>query len=80
MTRDFWRRLWWRWLFAVALSWVLLEAASIVAAHHAGVTPVEAWTLSDTIRRWSEAERWLAPLTIGTAAGLLWHFFGQKNR
>jgi predicted membrane protein len=74
-----WRRLWWWWLLLVALSWAGLEAASLVLAHVTGQQHIVDWTLSDTIRRWSSAEAWLAPLVVGTACGLLWHFFGQRN-
>ena len=80
MTLGFWTRLWFRWLLCVALSWVCLEGASMIAAHLAGAPLLQEYTLSDTIRRWSDLHRWLAPLAIGIMAGLAWHFFGERNR
>jgi len=68
-----WRRIWWWWLFAVALSFVALEATSIVFDQGGG-----AYTLSDTIRRWA-SWRPLAPLVCASCVFLLVHFFGQPN-
>ena len=79
MSTAGWTSLWWWWLLAVLLSWAALEGASLVFAHLTRQKHIVDWTLSDTIRRWSSARSWLAPLAIGTACGLLWHFFGQPN-
>jgi hypothetical protein len=68
-----WTNIWWWWLLAVAVSFSSLELEAIIADHG------QAFTLSDTIRRWSAKERWLAPLVIGFSAALLFHFFGQSN-
>ena len=78
-TNTFWRTLWFRWLLAIAASFVVLEGVSIFEAVGAG-QPFDMWTLSDTVRGWSTEYRWLAPVAIGLFAGLAWHFFGQKNR
>ena len=75
----FWTSLWWWWLLGVAASWATFEGLSIVAAVRCGQRVAEVWTLSETIRRWSSARRWLAPLVIGATAALLAHFFGQVN-
>ncbi|HEX5321654.1 MAG TPA: hypothetical protein VFW46_21020 [Stellaceae bacterium] len=75
-----WAALWWWWLLAILLSWLALELGSIAWAHHRGQRLVQEWTLSDTIRRWSAARRWLAPLVVGSAAFLLVHFFGMGNQ
>jgi len=75
----FWASLWWWWLLAVFVSWLVAELASIWVAHMRGDKHVLEWTLSDTIRRWSAARRWLAPIAVGTTAMLLWHFFAQVN-
>lgn len=74
-----WARFWFYWLLCVALSWAAAEAYSILKAHLTGAQHIVDYTLSDTIRRWSEARTWLAPLVIGSACGLLWHFFGMRN-
>lgn len=79
ITEKSWTEIWFWWLAAVAVSWLGLELASIVQAHLNGVRQVLDWTLSDTIRRWSAAHRWLAPIAVGTAAMLCWHFFAQQN-
>jgi len=75
----FWTRFWWWWIFSVAGSWAVFELASIWLAHIRGEKHITKWTLSDTIRRWSAARRWLAPIAVGTTAMLLWHFFAQVN-
>ena len=76
---TFWTHLWFWWLLAVALSWVVLEVGSIVAGRYWKQANDATWTLSDTIRRWSAARRWLAPLVVGTCAFLLVHWFGMGN-
>lgn len=78
-TTAIWTATWWWWLLAVALSWLGLEVLSLIKGHVTGQQHIEEWTLSDTIRRWSSARRWLAPLVVGAAAMLLMHFFGQAN-
>ena len=79
MTLAFWNAWWFYWLLAVALTFGVMEGWSLAAAHRAREKHIEDWTLSDTLRRWSAARRWLAPLVIGTAAMLMWHFFGETN-
>lgn len=74
MNISFWRRLWFWWLIGVAGSFALLEGSSIALNEGFG------WTLSDTVRRWSAGERWLAPLVCGFACWLLVHFFGEANK
>lgn len=74
-----WAAIWFWVLLSVAVTIGILEAASLVLAHLHGQKHIEEWTLSDTIRRWSSARRWLAPLVVGSAAMLLMHFFGQAN-
>ena len=76
---DFWNHYWYYWLLWIFLSWLGAELASILNAKLKGQKNISDWTLSDTIRRWSAAHRWVAPITIATAAGLCWHFFGQLN-
>lgn len=71
--------MWYWWLVGVAVSWLILELSVIFYAHLRGVKNIQEWTLSDTIRRWSAVHRWLAPLTVGTCAFLLVHFFGMGN-
>jgi hypothetical protein len=75
----FWTRLWWWWLLAVFVSWLTAELTSIAIAHAKGDRHITEYTLSDTIRRWSSARRWLAPIAVGTTAMLLFHFFAQVN-
>lgn len=75
-----WTRIWFWWLLFVLLSWLCLEGDSILQAWGNGQPNLAAWTLSDTIRRWSEAHHWLMPLVTGTTAFLLAHFFYEKNR
>ena len=79
MTEGFWTATWWWWLLHVLLSWVILEGLSLITAHAQGTQHIEDWTLSDTIRRWSAAHRWLGPVAVGTTAMLAFHFFGQSN-
>lgn len=71
-------KLWLRVTLGVFFVWLALELWEIWLAYDAG-EPLDIWTYSDTIRRWSEAHCWLAPVAIGVNVGLLWHFFGQKN-
>lgn len=78
-TTAIWTATWWWWLLAVALSWLGLEVLSLVAAHRSGAKHIQDWTLSDCIRRWAAARRWLAPAVVGTATFLLVHFFGMAN-
>lgn len=70
---------WWYWLLAVFLSWLVIETGMILLAHFRGERHVMEWTLSATVRRWSSARRWLAPITVGIAAFLLMHFFAIGN-
>lgn len=77
LTIAFWTNYWWWWLLFVLCSWLVLELLSILDGHLSGSKNIYDWTLSDTIRRWSVAYRWLAPATVGLTACLLWHFFGQ---
>lgn len=77
---KFWTNLWWWWLLSVALSWAVLEGTSILFAHYQGLHLIQEYTLSDTIRRWSALHRWLAPVAVGVAAMLVWHFFAQQNQ
>ncbi len=79
MTLQFWTERWFYWLLAVLLSWMVLEAASIFAAHMAGAKDIVDWTLSDTIRRWSVLHRWLAPVSSGFTMFLWAHFFIEQN-
>ena len=79
MTLLFWTRYWW-WLFAVFATWLPAELATLAIRHYLGLQNIADWTLSDTVRRWSAKYRWLAPLTAGTTAFLLWHFFLETNR
>jgi hypothetical protein len=79
MTTAVWTEVWWYWLLAVAASWVVLELGSILVARLTRQSSEQVWTLSDTIRRWSVLYRWLAPLAVGVAAMLVWHFFAQAN-
>ena len=79
MTLAWWTTYWWWWLLFVGISWFIMEIASIVAAHIAGQKVIQTWTLSDTIRRWSSARRWLAPVVVGIVAMLVWHFFIEQN-
>ena len=70
-----WAKIWLFVLVVVALEIGLTELLAIIATGwHAG------YTLSDTIRRWSEVHRWVAPLTIGGGAFLLAHFFLISNK
>lgn len=71
--------IWWWWLLAVGVSWLILEIGAILMARRGRQPNEQVWTLSDTIRRWSLLHRWLAPLAIGIAAMLIWHFFAQAN-
>lgn len=57
-----------------------MELYAILDAHLRGETNIQAYTLSDTLRRWSATRRWLAPAIVGTAGFLLVHFFGMGNR
>ncbi len=80
MKAESWWTDWWFWfLLFVAVSWLVMELDSILEAHTSGQRKITDYTLSDTIRRWSAVHKWLAPLTIGVCAGLMWHFFGQTN-
>lgn len=78
MTQNFWTNYWWWWLFGVLLTWFAAEMLSIYEARRIKL-PGDAWTLSDTIRRWIAKYRWLGPLIAGVTAMLLWHFIGQQN-
>lgn len=79
MTVDFWADYWWWWLVLVASSWLVAEIASIWFAHRCGATHVSEWTLSDTIRRWSQTRTWLAFVVMLVTVFLLWHFFVELN-
>ncbi len=79
MTAVGWAHVWFWWLLFVLLSWLAMELDSIRDAHRRGETFVMDYTLSETIRRWSVKERWLAPVAIGTSCFLLAHFFLEKN-
>ena len=79
MTQTSWTELWFWWLFAVFITWLLLELDSIYAAHVVGTTNLSDWTLSDTIRRWAKTRRWLSPVVVGSTAFLLMHFFAEGN-
>lgn len=74
MTTQEWMHIWFWWLFSVAASFAVIEAASWWFAH----SPV--WTLSDCVRRWQSAHHWIAFVTTVGALGLLGHFFLQHNR
>jgi hypothetical protein len=74
-----WSTAWFWWLLVVLVSWFVMEVASIIAAHVRGERHIMTWTLSETIRRWSDGRRWLAPVAIGTACFLLAHFFLVEN-
>lgn len=79
MTLAFWTSYWW-WTLAVFAADVFgSEMVSLVEAHRTGQTHIQDWTLSDTIRRWSAAHRWLGPLIVGATAFLTFHFVGQAN-
>lgn len=79
MMTTLWTEVWFWWLLAVFVSWLVLEIGSVVLAHVRGERHIVEWTLSETIRRWSGAYRWLAPVAIGTACFLLAHFFLEVN-
>jgi hypothetical protein len=79
MTAAWWTDYWYYWLLAVFLSWLVMELASIVAAHVRGERRVTDWTLSDMIRRWAAKYRWLGPVVIGSTCFLLAHFFLVAN-
>jgi hypothetical protein len=74
-----WTDIWFWWLLAILVSWLVLEVGSILVAKARGQGNIFEWTLSDTIRRWSAAHRLIAPLACGTVAFLLYHFFMQLN-
>lgn len=75
---EAWSDVWFWWLLFVAVSWLVLEIASILVARSRGQRG-DVWTLSDTIRRWSVPRRWLAPVAVGIIAMLIWHWFAQLN-
>lgn len=78
-TTEFWTRYWFWWLLVVLVSWLVMEGVSIAVARRSHQPHFQVWTLSDTIRRWSVAHRWLGPLAVGTFAMLGYHFFVQAN-
>jgi len=79
VTAEWWSRYWAIWIAAFFLTWLVSELASIAMAHWRGDKHIAEWTLSDTIRRWSSARRWLAPVAVGITAFLLMHLFGIAN-
>jgi hypothetical protein len=79
VTTEFWTAYWWWWLVAVFATFFVMEIAAVALAWRTHQRQYVVWTLSDTIRRWASAYRWLALVVIVAAAFLLWHFFVQQN-
>lgn len=68
-------------LFFIAFG--LLEWGSYRMAKRMGLTNTAAWTLSETVRRWSAKDRWIPSLVTAVLGGgilaLIIHLFAQMN-
>lgn len=75
LTTAAWSRIWLVWMASAFGSFLVVEFSSILVRRAWFGTALAEWTLSDFIRRWSEAYHILPVIIVACFAGLAVHFF-----
>lgn len=80
VTVAWWTDWWWYWLWAVLLTFLGPEIVSILIRRQRFGVKIFDWTLSDCVRRWSQAHHWVPAAVIISMAALCYHWFAMSNQ